>query len=95
MPTTQKLFLENPYDTEFEAEVISADENGIRCRKAGEYGRCRSFDHGKTGHTELSGIGPDTGGTLVGCFDRNRAQRGVRKHPFDADRTGARADIPE
>lgn len=27
---TQKLYLETPYETQFEAEVISADENGIR-----------------------------------------------------------------
>ncbi len=30
---TDKLFLENTYDTEFEAQVISADETGIRLDK--------------------------------------------------------------
>jgi len=75
--------------------AAAADENGIRCRQSRKGTRRLALDNGQTRHAESPGIAADASDTLARGLDRDGAQRGIGKHPFDADRAGARADVPQ
>ena len=73
----------------------AADEDGVRpgqiLKHMGRFAR----DHGKRWDAEAQRVAGDARRAVVAGFDRDRAVGGIGEHPFDRDRAGARADVPQ
>ena len=73
----------------------AADEDRVGRVEPGErFGRA-AFDDDEAGHAEGRGVPRDARGALRVGLDGDGAERAVGEHPFDPDRAGAGADVPE
>ena len=73
----------------------AADEDRIGRREAGERRRRGVFHDLEPRHAEGGGVAADARSAIRALLDRDRAHCRVGQHPFDRDRAGAGADVPE
>src|SRR6201981_3653377 len=72
----------------------SADEDGLRRLEVAQHsGRGPLDDRNPVGEAERRGILADIFGAILASFDRDRTSSAQR--PFDGDRAGSRADVPQ
>src|ERR1700692_1823637 len=73
----------------------AADEDRVGRGEVAEGARRHAFNHHQPSHTQAPSIPPDAGGPVWARLDGDRLERAVGEQPFDRDRAGAGADIPE
>ncbi len=64
-------------------------------RETGERRRRFALDDVERRHAEGGGVAADAVGAVGARLDRDGAQRRIGEHPFDRDRAGAGADVPQ
>ena len=73
----------------------ATDKDGVRRRQADERVGRRGLDNLQSRHAERGGVAADAGRAVFAPLYGDGAHRRIRQHPFDRDRAGARADVPE